>query len=162
MREPAQSVAVGAPNLPTPVWMLVPHRPPMLFISRLLNVEGEEHEGQCDAVLDKDHPLLTDGRLERTGLIECVAQSVAALKGYGRLRQGLEPTLGYLVGVQDFSIFSDAYEGDTLLLTIRTIGILDGISVVHGTAHCGNRLLAEGKLKLYDTGTPPSSEARKA
>ena len=82
-------------RLPQPARILLPHQPPMVCIDRLL--EAGEDRGLCEVRLVEGHTLLdAKGRLEPCGFVELAAQSVAALKGWERVRRGLPLPLGFL------------------------------------------------------------------
>lgn len=100
------------------VTSLIPHRPPMLLVSRVLDVQ--EKVGLAEAPIEKDHLFLReDGTLLPETCCELIAQGYGVCEAYRRIQKGL--TIqggGYLATLRDMEIFSPAHEGD--ILTIRT------------------------------------------
>ena len=75
--------------LPVTVDMLLPHRLPMCLVDRL--VEFDDNSGVVEACIGPDSLLVDkDGTLDRVVLIELIAQSYAAVKGYSDLLGGKE------------------------------------------------------------------------
>lgn len=141
-------------RLPQPARILLPHQPPMVCIDRLL--EAGEDRGLCEVRLVEGHTLLdAKGRLEPCGFVELAAQSVAALKGWERVRRGLPLPLGFLVGVQDFVCSGAARVGDTLRIETVSLGVFEGFGVVRAHITRGETVLAQGRIKLY---TPNGAE----
>jgi 3-hydroxyacyl-[acyl-carrier-protein] dehydratase len=71
-------------TLPFPTERLVPHRPPLCLVKRLLEFSGQT--GVVEAVIEPDNIFLNaDGSLPPLAAIELIAQASAAVKGYDDL-----------------------------------------------------------------------------
>ena len=100
-------------KLPVAAEDLVPHRLPMQLVESLETVEG--NDGIATATIRPECPLLdTQGQLEDVALIELVAQSYAALKGYIDTCAGLAVRRGFLTGVKEFHSHGKVHTGDKL------------------------------------------------
>jgi len=138
-------------ELPAAAEGLVPHRPPMLLITRLL--EAEAGNGMAEAVIGADCPFLDEeGRFESAGLVELGAQAYAAIKGLEFLRAGVPFGAGFLVGIQGMHVQGQARRGETLLIQVRTVGTFEDFAVVEAAVKRDGKLLAEGRLKVYAPG----------
>lgn len=132
---------------PLPAQDLVPHRPPMLLIDRLL--EGNEQGGVAETVIRPDHLFLQGGRLHPAALMEILAQSFAAVKGYTDRKQGKKPAEGFLVGVRNLKVYASPQVGDRLSVTINRAGETDEFTWAEGTVQRGTELLAEGTVMVF-------------
>ncbi len=126
---------------------LIPHRPPMRLLDRLLQADSEEALA-VKTFRENDYGL--DGDVVgEPALIECIAQTVAAMHGYEKINSGESPGLGYLVGLAGFSIFAQPRQGQELIIKVRTIKRLGAMCLVSGSIHCSDQLQAEGQLKFF-------------
>ena len=142
------------PELPAPAEPFVPHRAPMVYIDRILDVQGDR--GVCETTLAPGHMLLdAQGCMERSGFIELGAQAFAAHKGFAFARMGMPFPIGYLVGVQGFICSGDASQGDRLIIETESLGTFEGFGVVRAVVRRDDTVLAEGKIKLY---VPPTTQ----
>ena len=136
-------------KLPVNAKLLLPHRAPMLIIDQLLDTDGTT--GCAEAVFPQHCPFVVDenGKIDRLMLVELVAQSYAASKGYDDMALGKGVALGYLVGMSDVTFYGDAYAGQTLLINVRNTEQFDNFFYAVGTVYRGHELLLEMTLKIY-------------
>ena len=69
-----------------PIVELVPHRPPMLLLDRVLSYDGECVV--CETVLEPESPFVDEGEVPAIVGIEYMAQTIAAGAGLSRARKG--------------------------------------------------------------------------
>ncbi len=135
-------------TLPMSAEKLIPHRPPMLLVDRLLSFESSS--GVVEASLASDSILANSkGELCEVALVEMLAQGYATVKGYEDLINGKPVQEGYLVGIRRFSFSGQAYAGDKLTINIRTVGSFEGFSVVEGEIYAAEEIIASGSIKLW-------------
>jgi len=135
-------------TLPVSAEELVPHRLPMRLVEQLIEIDGKN--GTVTTRVRSDNPFLDDrGRLEGVALVELIAQSYAALKGYLDRRDHKPVRQGFLVGIKKLEWFAAAAVGDELQITIRTLGELDDFAVAAGEVRCGGTVLARGEVKVW-------------
>ncbi len=135
-------------TLPIAAEELVPHRLPMRLVEQLVEIDGKN--GTVVTQVCPDNLLLDDsGSLEGVALIELIAQSYAALKGYLDRRDNKPVRQGFLVGIKKLEWFAAAASGDELQITIRTLAELDDFAVAAGAIQCGEKLLARGEVKVW-------------
>jgi predicted hotdog family 3-hydroxylacyl-ACP dehydratase len=126
---------------------LIPHRPPMLLIDRLLQADSQRALAS-KTFRENDYGL--DGQVvSEAALIECIAQTVAAMHGYENVNSGDSPGLGYLVGLAGFSIFAQPRQGQELIIEVQTIKRLGAMCLVEGSIRCSDQVQAEGQLKFF-------------
>ncbi|MCD6525909.1 MAG: hypothetical protein J7K75_02820 [Desulfuromonas sp.] len=135
-------------TLPMAVQSLLPHRPPMLLVDELIAFESGD--GTVSAQVKMGDLFVDgDGQLENTALVELIAQSYAAIKGYEDTLNQVAVKQGYLVGSRKISFLKTVYAGDSLMIDITTSAILEGFSVIAGVVKRGDETVAEGSVKLW-------------
>jgi predicted hotdog family 3-hydroxylacyl-ACP dehydratase len=133
---------------------LIPHRPPMLMIDCL--VESSEGAACAEAALGEGHVGVSEGRVLESALVECVAQTAAAMKALAARRGGNavagrgDTAPGLLAGVTAFRVFRRPAAGERLTIRIREDKQLGPMSLVTGRVLCGDEVVAEGQLKVYE------------
>ncbi|WP_020677820.1 hypothetical protein [Geopsychrobacter electrodiphilus] len=135
-------------SLPMAAEALVPHRLPMRLVERLLEIDGQN--GVVEALVRADCPLVDEqGQLEDVALIELIAQSFAALRGYLDRRAGFPVRQGFLVGIKKLVRLHSTRVGDCLQIHIRTLAELDGFAVADGEIWTDKTLIARGEIKIW-------------
>ncbi len=101
---------------------LIPHRPPMVLIDRILEV-GPEHL-VSEAVISADKPFLApDGSLPAWAGIELMAQSIAAYAGAQARAAGEPIRVGFLLGTRRYESSCASFPA-LAVLTIRVQKLL--------------------------------------
>jgi len=136
--------------------MLVPHRPPLCLIARLLEFDGQK--GVVEAIIGQDNIFLKqDGDLPSLILAELIAQASAAVKGYDDLCQGKEIKKGFLVDIREMHFTGVCHKGDTLHIRIEILRTISGFSVIKGEVEKNNEVIGAGTIKIWvpeDIGAP--------
>jgi predicted hotdog family 3-hydroxylacyl-ACP dehydratase len=135
-------------NLPADTEQFMLHRAPMRLVHRLLCVEGDRAEAESKPEAG-DAVIGPDGKVERTALLEMVAQTYAAARGYRDLSENKPPALGYLVGASDFRIERAPQAGQLLRIEVQSANSFEDFYLVDGRVLCQNQVLAEGTLKVW-------------
>lgn len=135
-------------TLPLEAEELIPHRLPLRMIDRLLEIDGKN--GVVEAQVAADCPLVSaDGRLEDVALTELLAQSYAAIKGYGDQLAGEPVKQGFLVGIKKSVKLLSAQRGDRLKINIKTLAELGDCAVAEGEIWRDEELLASAEIKAW-------------
>ncbi|WP_224984084.1 hypothetical protein [Geomonas agri] len=138
-------------TLPMPARLLIPHRPPMQLVERLLSYGDQA--GEVEALFPAESLLAAaDGTLDGVALVELLAQGYAVIKGYDDLLQGKEISKGYLVGLRKLRLTGTARVRERLLVRIRTVGSFEGFAVAEGEVERDGVAIASGTLKLWIVG----------
>jgi predicted hotdog family 3-hydroxylacyl-ACP dehydratase len=83
-----------------PLTELLPHRPPMVLLDRLVHLEPERLE--AEVTLTEASPFCEDGRVGAWVGLEYMAQAVAALAGARSRLEGRPPRVGLLLGTREY------------------------------------------------------------
>jgi predicted hotdog family 3-hydroxylacyl-ACP dehydratase len=135
-------------NLPQEALQLLPHRPPMALVDRLLASDGTA--ARAEATVAAEHLFArAGGELDPIALVEMFAQTYAAMQGFEDLCKGRPVKEGFLVGIRRIRIDGRARVGDRIEVAVRTVGAIDGFAVAEGEVRRGAELLASGSLKLW-------------
>jgi 3-hydroxyacyl-[acyl-carrier-protein] dehydratase len=139
---------------PIPAEQLIPHRPPIRIIDRMLAFDG--CQGVVESVIPPDSLYVKDdGSIEQAALVELIAQSFAAVKGYSDFQEEKpvdnekQVNKGFLVGVKGFVFHKTAYSGDRLLVFISKTGETDEFALAEGRITRGEEVLATGNLMVW-------------
>jgi len=135
-------------NFPIPAEQLIPHKPPMRLIDRLLSFDGDQ--GVVESIFPPGSiALRDDGSIEQAAMVELLAQSFAAVKGFADGQEGKPAGRGFLVGVKRFNFQGTAYANDRLLIYIAKTGETDEFSLAEGRVTRGEDILAFGNLMVW-------------
>lgn len=134
----------------------LPHTPPMLAVDRILYVDPPGEHGEVEAVLRPESILLApDGTLAPAAMIEILAQSHAAVKGFTNVRDAVSGVRrGYLVGIKSFRMLAAVRAGDVLRIATHLVGGFEDFFIVEAEARVGDALVATGSLKVFLTAEP--------
>ncbi len=135
-------------NFPIPAEQLIPHRLPLRLVDRLLSYDGLQ--GVVESTLLPDSICIRDdGSIEQAAMVELIAQSFAAVKGYADLLEGKTVKRGFLVGVKQFAFQGTAYGNERLLIYITKTGETDEFALAEGRVTREEEVLAFGNVMVW-------------
>ena len=141
-----------------PIADLVPHRPPMLLLDRVLSYDGERVV--CEVVLQSRSPFAVDGEVPALVGLEYMAQAIAAGAGLSARGRGRPGRVGFLLGCRELTIAVDAFQvGDRLTIEARRTWGETDIGSFACKVRRGADVLVEGALTVYQ-GPLPAEAAR--
>lgn len=136
-------------KLPIAANELIPHRSPMLLIDELSTWSEAEMKGS--ALIKKDNPFLnSSGILDSNGLVEIMAQTVAAGNGYHAKILGEPIKTGFLVGLSELEFFDCVSLGDSLSTEIIQESKVGKFSIVKGNVIQSGRCITSGIIKIFE------------
>ena len=140
------------PSYP-PIVELVPHRPPMLLLDRVLSYDGQCVI--CETVLGPDSPFVEGGFVPGVVGIEYMAQAIAAGAGLSARDKGEGARIGFLLGCRKLTIAVDSFQvGDRLIVEARRTWGENHIGSFACTVQRGSEVLVEGSLTVYQGPLP--------
>jgi len=114
---PADSPDAAASDFP-PLIDLVPHKPPMLLLDRVLAYSNDVV--RCEVQIRADSPFVEDGQVPAVVGLEYMAQAIAAYAGMTARIEHREFRMGLLLGSRDLRFATDGFAvGDRLLVEAR-------------------------------------------
>jgi len=124
----------------------VPHCDQFVLLDRLTHAEAGTLTAEVD--LDRSNIMRdSTGRVPAYVGIEYIAQTIAALAGLIRWRNGLPPRIGLLLGCHRYSSQCTHFPLGTLQVQIEQILVQAPIAVFSGDIRLNDGLLAEGEIK---------------
>ena len=143
------------PSFPLPIERLLPQRPPMLLLDRLLSCTASE--GTADARVSAGNLFrLSDDTIHEAALFELMAQAYAAVRGFQDSLAGKPASIGYLAGITRAVVHGAARVGDRLTVSVRQTALLQPFVRAEARVVRDGELLAEGELTLF---VPPAEDA---
>ena len=126
----------------TPVTDLIPHRPPFLFVDRVVSRgDGElvaERTWRAEEDFYRGHypgAPITPGVL----LCESVFQAGALLLAGDLSEGGTKAGVPLLARVSDVRFRSPVYPGDTITIHVKRLESISGFVMMRGSMTCGER-----------------------
>jgi len=116
------------------------------MVSRLLHADGSTT--RTSFRIDAENPLVDSGCFTEAGLLENIAQTVAAGAGWISASQGKTATPGYIVSVKDFTVSSLPRVGEELLTEITVTDRIADIIVISGKVTCSDSVIAACEMKI--------------
>lgn len=128
------------------VLALIPQRPPIVMIDRLF--WADESGAGTGLSVEVDNMFVEEGFLQESGLLEHVAQSCAARIGYLCACNHQPVPVGFIGAVSHFTFHFLPRVGDTLCTDVHVEQELFDVSLVSAKVFEGDRLVADGYLKI--------------
>jgi len=135
-------------SLPLSADLLVPQRPPIRVIDRL--IEFDEFRGVVESFVSPDSIFVRDdGSVEEVAMVGIIAQAFAAVKGYADILKGKPVNKGLLVEVKRLNITGKAFGGERLLTFLKRIVDMDEFSLAEGKVMHNDQLIALGNVMVW-------------
>ena len=135
--------------MPGDLDQLIPHRPPMQWITALTGCT--ETTATATAKFSSDHFATADGVVLEPALVECIAQTVAAAMGERARESGSSgtPAAGMLTGVSNFKIQRVVPADATIQIHVCELKRIGMMQMVSGTVSHEGNVIASGELTFY-------------
>jgi len=136
--------------LPVDAAQLVPHKPPMLMIDRLLEVR--ERASVTEMTVLQDMVFVgKDGKLDEASYPEIMSQAMAAQEGFRKLGSRNPQQEGFLLGIKNLEILGSARIGDVLRISMFKVAKYGDFGIIHGEVKKGDTVIARGELKVWQS-----------
>jgi predicted hotdog family 3-hydroxylacyl-ACP dehydratase len=125
---------------------LLPQKAPFIMVGELLY--ADDTTTRTRFLVPSGNPLITDGRYTEGGLLENIAQTVAAGAGYMALREGRSVAPGHIVSVSRFNVARLPLVGDELFTEIVIRTRIPDIIVISGRVTCNSVEIVTCEMKI--------------
>ncbi|HXB10170.1 MAG TPA: hypothetical protein VNW04_23765 [Puia sp.] len=126
---------------------LLPHRPPFIMIGDLLFADN--CQTRTAYTLSADNLLVENAKWSEAGLLENMAQTVAAGAGYRAKQAGLPVQTGYIAAVKNFEVTHLPQVGQRLVTETILKESIASMIVVEATVWRDDRLIARCELNIF-------------
>jgi predicted hotdog family 3-hydroxylacyl-ACP dehydratase len=134
--------------LPVDAALVVPHKPPMLLIDRLLEVR--ERASISEMTVRQDMVFVGEnGQLDDACYPEIISQAIAAQEGFRKLGSPNPLQEGLLLGVKKLEILGTARVGDTLRISVYKAAKYGDFGIITGEVSKGEEIIARGEVKVW-------------
>jgi radical SAM protein with 4Fe4S-binding SPASM domain len=142
-------------TLPVAVDGLIPQKPPMRLVDRLLSVG--ERVAEVEVVVRPDNLFARDdGTLDEVFYLEAIAQAAAAMNGFRSSRGAGNGPQGFLLGTRNLEVHGPTRLGDTLKIRVFKATRFGDFGIIEGRISRGNELLAQGEIKVWHSAGAPA------
>jgi predicted hotdog family 3-hydroxylacyl-ACP dehydratase len=143
-----------APSTFPPIAQLVPHKPPMLLLDRVVAYSGDVVT--CEVEIRPDSPFVSAGE-GVPGIVglEYMAQCVAVYAGLSAHSKGEGARIGFLLGSRDVRIDADAFPvGDRLTIEAKRSWGENDLGSFACEVRRGADVVVRGSLTVYQGPLP--------
>ncbi len=137
--------------LPFPAEIIVPHRPPMLLIDKLLERDREKETALLQAIVPSNGPFVYQKQLLDEYFIELCAQAMAVVNGYDAWLDNERPKEGFLVGIEQFK-FKTSFqleEDNILYIQVNKKFQFANITIMNCKIYYNQQEIIIGDLKVW-------------
>lgn len=129
------------------ILQFIPQRHPFVMVNALLH--ADEKTATTNFIVTADNIFCEHGKFSEAGLLENIAQTVAAGAGYKEKLEGKQISGGYIAAVKNFEVFCLPQINDVITTEVTVIGKLFNVTVIHGKVYLKDKLIAECEIKIF-------------
>ena len=126
---------------------LIPQAAPFVMIGEL--VHADETSAKTTFTISEDNVLVENGIFQESGLIENVAQTVAARAGYESKMFNKPVLVGYIGALSDLKIYELPKVGNQIETEIVIENHIFNVVLVSGKITCDNTVILTCKMKIF-------------
>ncbi|MEP6465477.1 MAG: 3-hydroxyacyl-ACP dehydratase [Parafilimonas sp.] len=129
------------------ILLFIPQRYPFVMIDKLLSADEVNATGTF--LIKAENILCEEGFFSEAGLLENIAQTVAATRGYKQQKENNPVAGGYIAGVRNFEVFSLPAINDVLITQITVTGKMFNMTAISGRVLLNDTLVAQCEMKIF-------------
>lgn len=133
----------------TPIKQLIPQRPPMMMVDRMLTCD--DIDAVSEFYIREDCIFLGEEGFSSPGIVENMAQSCAARMGCVDLLHGNPIKLGYIGEVRDAVILRNPQCGETLHTYIHVLEDMFNVLLAEIRVESDGETIATARMKVAKT-----------
>ncbi len=125
---------------------LIPQRPPMQMIDKLLRATEKTARGLL--LIRSDNIFVNHGILSESALIEFIAQTAAAFTGYRNKTNNARVTEGYIGALKNLEVYERPEVNSVIECEIEVINEIVGFTIIEGRVFLSDRLIASCEMRI--------------
>src|SRR5260221_3328317 len=126
---------------------LIPHRPPFVMVGELLFADGVSALTSCR--VSRDNLFVENEKWNEAGLLENMAQTVAAGAGYMAKSRNEAVPVGFIGAVKNFIVVDLPAVGDELVTGITITDAVFNMVLVTGNIRRNDTLIASCEMNIF-------------
>jgi predicted hotdog family 3-hydroxylacyl-ACP dehydratase len=133
-----------------PLEQLLPHRPPMILIDRM--IDATDAGSTCEVTIGPQTLFMEPGGVPAFVGLEYMAQAVAAYGGYKSYLAGEPMAMGFLLGIPQLKTYCQLFDcGQTLQVQVTHVWGDKELMQFHCTIHDAltGKLLQQAELTVF-------------
>ena len=129
------------------IFQIIPQRPPFVFIDVFYRPLQDTFFSSY--LIKQDNPLVIEGVVQETGLLENIAQTAAAGNGYKALLEKTTPKVGFIGAIKKSKLYQLPLAGTIIHTRAKIITELLNAMIVEGEITNGNGILLSCQLNIF-------------
>ena len=134
-------------NCSDDILLFIPQRYPFVMVDKLLYADEITATGTFRVTAD--NMLCEAGFFSEAGLLENIAQTVAASRGFKQQKENNPVAGGYIAGVKNFEVFFLPAINEVLKTVIIVTGKMFNVTAIDGKVFLGETLVAQCEMKIF-------------
>lgn len=128
---------------------LIPQRAPFVMVDEV--IYSDETTTRSKFLIKEDNILVRHGVLKEPGLIENIAQTVAAREGYISKLENKPVRLGYIGAVNKLIITGFPKINEDIITEIKIEKQFFNVILITGKIYCNEIMIAQCEMKIFIT-----------
>ncbi|MDQ2751955.1 MAG: 3-hydroxyacyl-ACP dehydratase [Bacteroidota bacterium] len=129
------------------ILLYIPQREPFVMVDTLMHVE--EGKAITNFTITRNNLFCEEGFFTEAGILENIAQTVAAGNGYIERKANKKVSLRYIAGIKNFEVFFLPKVYDVLITDTVVIDKIFNMTTISGKIVCNNKLVARCEMKIF-------------
>lgn len=125
----------------------IPQRPPFVMVDRIVSLTEDQTVTSFE--IKEDNLFCSNGIFYEAGMIENIAQTVAAGQGLRNSRHNIEPKIGYIGAVKNLSVFRSLQTGNTLNTFVNLVTRFENAIVAEGRIIENDELIVRCQINIF-------------
>ena len=134
-------------EIQTDILEYIPQRPPIVMIDRIVDIT--ETRVVSEFKVRNDNLFATEGKLLEPGIIENIAQTIAAGAGFRAKEKNESVKLGYIAAIKNLNIYVNPSSGDVLNTTVEIVNEVFSVTIVRAEVLCESTKIAECEMRIF-------------
>ncbi len=126
---------------------LIPQKPPFVMVDKI--VCYDERSTTTQFTIKEDNIFIENGLFREPGLIENIAQTLAAQGGISYANQNGEAPVGMIGAIKNLLIYSLPPVNSTILTRVTVEMEVLGATLIKGDIRLDDTLIAECEMKIF-------------
>ncbi|MBN1599213.1 MAG: hydroxymyristoyl-ACP dehydratase [Bacteroidales bacterium] len=125
----------------------IPQRPPFVMVDKL--IFADQQKTLSIFKIKPDNLFCENGVFYEAGLIENIAQTIAAGAGYRNKRQNKEPEIGFIGSIKKLEIIKRPIVDEILKTEVNLISKFEGALIAEGMTFVNDELVVSCQMNIF-------------